>query len=119
MDDKQSIHSELSPLDQIRHVESDVVGQVAAAREAAEQTINDARRQVKELLTEARTAGRQRGRVRYKEIISGAEEGSRVIVSQAHNQANRSRLKGKQHMSAAVYKAVNLVIGLEGEGGNP
>lgn len=116
MNNKESINNELSPLDQIRHVEAEVVGKIAAAREAVDQTINETSRQVKELLTEAKAAGLSRGQVRYKEIVSRAEEESRVIVSQAHNQAKRLRQKGKQHMSAAVHKAVDMVIGLEGDG---
>jgi vacuolar-type H+-ATPase subunit H len=116
MDNKDNIISELSPLDQIRHVEAEVVGKIAAARETVQQTVSEARSQVKELLTDARTEGRHRGQVRYKEIVSGAEEESRAIVAQAHNQANHLRQKGKQNMSAAVRKAVNFVINLEGDG---
>jgi vacuolar-type H+-ATPase subunit H len=104
----------LSPLDQIRQVEAEVTRQIAAAREAADHTISEAGSQVSGLLDEARVSGRHRGQTRYKEIISGAEEEARALVSQAHNQADDLRRKGKRRMTTAVRHAASLVIGLEG-----
>jgi vacuolar-type H+-ATPase subunit H len=108
--------TELSPLDQIRQTEADVTRQIAAAREAAERSVAEARREVKTLLGEARESGRRRGQVRYKEIISRAEEESQAFVSQAHNQAERLRYTGRRRMSTAVRQAVNVVIGLPDDG---
>ena len=75
-----SLNTEISPLDQIRQVEADVIRQIAAAREAADYKVNEARNQVKVILSEAREVGRQRGLIRYNEIISRAEEESHAIV---------------------------------------
>ena len=116
MASKDSINSQLSPLDQIRQAEAETVRQIAAAREASEQKTNEAKKQVKVILEQARESGRQRGLNRYKQIISSAEEEAMVIVSQAHNQANLLRHKGKQQMSTAVHHALSLIIGLEGDG---
>ena len=110
------IDSNLSPLDQIRQVEAETVRQIAAAREASEHGINEARRQVKVILEQASESGRQRGMNRYKQIITGAEEEALAIVSQAHDQANLLRHQGKHQMSTAVHQAVNLIIGLELDG---
>ncbi len=107
---------ELSPLDQIRQTESEVTRQVAAVRESAEQTVAEARNEVKELLKEARTTGSCRGETRYKEIVSQAEEEARGIVAQAQSRAEELHRKGKLRMSTAVDYAVSLVIGLEGAG---
>jgi vacuolar-type H+-ATPase subunit H len=105
--------TELSPLDQIRQTEADVTRHVAAAREAAERTVVEARSQVKELLVKARESGRQRGQTRYKEIISRAEEESAVLIAQAQNRAEQLHHEGKRRMSTAVRQAVVLVIGLQ------
>jgi vacuolar-type H+-ATPase subunit H len=115
---KDSMRIELVPLDQIRQVEADVIRQIAVAREVAEQTITEARSQVKNLLTEAQESGLHSGQVRYKETLSRAEEEAHAIVFQAHNQAKRLRHEGKRRMSKAVCQAVNLVIGLEENGEN-
>ena len=116
MADKDNSNSNLSPLDQIRQVEADTVRQIAAARQASDQKISEAKKQVKVTLEQARESGRQRGQNRYKQIISSAEEEALAIVSQAHNQANLLRHKGKQQISTAVHQAVNLIIGLEEDG---
>lgn len=119
MASKESINTKLSPLDQIRQLEAGAVRQIAAAREAGEHRINEVKRQMKVKLEQARESGRQRGQNRYKQIITSTEEEALVIVSQAHNQANLLRRKGKQQMSSAVQQAVNLIIGLEGDGEDP
>lgn len=103
----------LSPLDQIRQGEADVIRRTAAAREVTEHKINDARSQVKMILSEAKEVGCHRGQMRFNEIISKAEEEAHAIVSQAQNQANRLHHKGKQRMSTAIHQAVNLIISLE------
>jgi vacuolar-type H+-ATPase subunit H len=108
--------TELSPLDQIRQAEADVTRQIAAAREAAARTVVEARRHVRDLLDEAREMGRRRGQIRYKEIVSQAEEESQALVFQAHNQAESLHHTGKRRMSTAVRQAVNLVIGLQDDG---
>lgn len=113
MASKDSFNSNLSPIDQIRQVEAETVRQIAAAREASEQKINETKQQVKVILQQARESGRQRGQNRYKQIITSADEEALAIVSQAHNQANLLRQKGKHQISTAVQQAVNLIIGLE------
>jgi len=107
-------NNELSPLDQIRQVEAEVIRHIATAREAGEHAVSEARGQVKELLNEANVSGRHRGEKRYQEIVSTAEEEARALVAQALNQAEDLRHKGKRRMTAAVRYAANLVIGLEG-----
>lgn len=111
-----NLHTKLSPLDQIRLVEADIIRQIAIARETADYKVNEARSQVKVILSEARELGRQRGLIRSNEIISRAEKESHAILSQAHDQANCLRHKGEQLLSTAVRQAVNLVICLEDDG---
>jgi vacuolar-type H+-ATPase subunit H len=108
--------TELSPLDQIRQTEADVIRQTAAARQAAERSVAEARKELKAYLDEARESGRRRGQGRYKEIVSRAEEESQAVVSQAHRQAERLHHAGRRRMSTAVRQAVNLVIGLQDDG---
>jgi vacuolar-type H+-ATPase subunit H len=108
--------TELSPLDQIRQTEADVTRQIAAARQAAERSVTEAGKELKTFLDGARESGRRHGQVRYKEIISKAEEESQAVVSQAHRQAERLHHAGRRRMSTAVRQAVNLVIGLQDDG---
>ena len=119
MASKNGAYDALSPLDQIRQVEADIVRQVAAAREAADEKIKRAHSQVKEILVQARESGRSQGASRYKTIISNAEEEAHAIVSQAHNRASRLRHKGKQRMSSAVRQAVKVIIDVEDDGEDP
>ena len=108
-------NTELSPLDQVRQVEAEVTRSIAAARDRAEASITEAKNQVKSILEEARQEGRKKGQIRYKEIVLTAEEESKALISQANNEAENLRLKGKQMISNAVYQAVNFVMGMEGE----
>ena len=116
METSNPMDTELSPLDQIRKTEAEVTRQVAAAREAAERMVIEARKQVKALRDDAQAAGYQQGRTHFKEIVSIAEEEAQAIVSQAQGQANALRQKGKQGMAKAVGYALSFVLGLEGEG---
>jgi len=108
------METELSPLDQIRQTESDVTRQIAATREAAEDSITKTKDQVKVLLDQSRASGHQQGRIRYKELVSQAEEEAHALVTQAYSHAEDLRKKGEQRMKTAVRQAVNLVIGSEG-----
>lgn len=110
--------TELSPLDQIRQTEADVVRQTAAAREAAGQTVAHAQTQAREILDDARQTGRREGEKRYREIISNAEEEAQAIIAQAHRRAEHLRRRGRQRLTIGVRQAMNVVIGLEeaGEG---
>jgi len=109
--------ADFSPLDQVRLVEADVARQVAAARETAEQTVVEARKQVKVLLEQACTSGRLRGQARYKEIVSGAEEEAGALVAQARAQAEELRRLRHQCMDEAVRFAVHFILGQEANGG--
>jgi len=107
--------NELSPLDQIRQTEAENTRGIAVAREAAELTVEKEKIQAKELIRKIREVGRRDGQIRYKEILSRAEDKARSIVAQAHNQAAKLRSKGQRCMSTAVCDAVNIVIGLDEE----
>lgn len=108
-------NNELFPLDQVRRVEAEVTRSIAAARDKADASITEVKNQVDAILEEARQKGRKKGKILYKEIVLTAEDESRAFVSQANNEAENLRQKGKQMISIAVCQAVNFVIGLEGE----
>lgn len=103
---------DLSPLDQIRQTEAEVTRKIAAARKAAEQILEDARRQVAALKQEARDAGTREGDARYRAMISKAEEDARALVEEAQYQAKLLRRRGQRRMPVAVSSAVNFVINL-------
>lgn len=107
----QTSASGLSPLDQIRLVEADIARNIAAAREASERAVAEARAQAARLKKEAREAGMREGQIRYKEIVAKAEEEARAIVSRAHKQASMLRQKGQSRMETAIQEAVNIVLG--------
>ena len=103
---------ELSPLDQIRQTEGEVTRKVAAAREAAEQILENARQQGEILKRNAREAGTREGQGLYKTTIAKAEEEARALVAEAAFQAEQLKRRGRQHMRSSVSFAVNLVLGL-------
>ncbi|MEW5940075.1 MAG: V-type ATPase subunit subunit G family protein [Chloroflexota bacterium] len=104
----------LSPLDQIRLVEAEITRKIVAAREVSERAIAEARAQAARVKKEAREAGARQGQIRYKEIVSKAEEEARGIVAHAHNQASDLKRKGQARMEAAIREAVDAVLGLRG-----
>jgi vacuolar-type H+-ATPase subunit H len=104
---------ELSPLDQIRHAESEVTRRIAAAREAARQTVESAQARASVLREEAQHGGRQEGLARYREQISNAEERARIILSQAQDRADDLQSQGGAHMTAAVRQAIVFILRLQ------
>ncbi len=84
----------LSPLDQIRLAEAEVTRKVIAAREQAEQNINEALQQAALLKKQAQQAGSRKGQLRYKEIVRQAEEEGRLLVEHARLQAAEMRRRG-------------------------
>jgi vacuolar-type H+-ATPase subunit H len=108
--------SDFSPLDRVRLVEADVTRQIAAARQAAELSVSEARKQVKALLEQARKSGRIRGQTRYKEIVSEADEEASALVARARLQADDLHRLRHQCMDEAVHYAVSFIMGQEGNG---
>jgi vacuolar-type H+-ATPase subunit H len=110
--------NDLSPLDQIRLVESEMARRVTAARAAADQSLINARAQIAQRKSDAREAGIREGRVLYKEGVARAEEEARSLAAQAQKQAAELRQKGHLRMDAAVRLTVNVVLGRQIEAGD-
>lgn len=108
----------LSPLDQIRLAEADITRKIVTARESSEQAIAEARAQAALLKKQAHDTGTREGQIRYKEIVSRAEEEARAIVEHAHNQATDLRWKGQTRMEAAIQETTSIVLGLKEGGGS-
>jgi vacuolar-type H+-ATPase subunit H len=110
-----TMETELSPLDQIRMAEANVVRKIALSRELAECIVAQARFQARLLVDEAKESGQRDGQAQYKEITSKAEEEAGAIVTASEVQAEDLRCKGCQHMDLAVHQIVNaiLCLGLE------
>lgn len=106
----------LSPLDQIRLVEAEVTRKIVAAREASERSLVEARAQAVLIKKQAREAGEHEGQIRYKEIVSEAEEEAQAIIQHAHNQSAELNQKGSARIELAVQESVRIVLGLK-EGG--
>ena len=107
---------ELSPLDQVRLAEAEITRKIVATREQAERAIVEARERATLLKRQAYESGTRDGQIRYKEIVSKAEEAARTIVEQAHNQATNLRRKDQAHMEAAIREATGIVLNLKGDG---
>jgi vacuolar-type H+-ATPase subunit H len=101
----------LSPLDQIRHAEAEVLRRIAASRVEADKTIADAREHAAEELRIAQESGRREGEAINKRILLGASEEAEAIVLQAHNLALNITHRGRKQIEFAVQLAVNLVTG--------
>ena len=104
----------LSPLDQIRMVEAEITRRIIAARESSERHIADARAQAALIKKQARETGERAGQIRYKEIIARAEEQAKVILAQAHHEADNLSRKGQSRMERAIEEALDVVLGVEG-----
>jgi vacuolar-type H+-ATPase subunit H len=109
----QTPEFELSPLDQIRQTEAEVTRRIAAAREMAEQRVDQARKETASMVAQAREAGLREGQVRYQEIILEAKEEAKQFEVNAQRQSEEIRLRGEQRMEQAVQQVVSIVIGLE------
>jgi len=110
-----SIETELSPLDKIRQTEAEVAGSVAAAREAAEKIIANAKKEAAEIKRQAREAGLREGEARKRAMLAQAEEEARLILADAQNLAVELRQKGKIRMGSGVEYAINVILDLEQE----
>ena len=102
----------LSPLDQIRLVEAELTRRMIAAREASERNMAEARAQVAQIKKRAREAGEREGQIQYKEIITQAEEQAKVILAQAHHEAENLSRKGQARMERATQEAMDIVLGV-------
>lgn len=111
--------AELSPLDQIRQSEAEITRQIATARQQAVHSLDAARKEATQLITQARAEGQQEGKRRCQEIIKAAESEARELIVQAQVQVKEQNQIGAQRMELAVQQIVDLVIGkLESTGIN-
>jgi cell division septum initiation protein DivIVA len=101
---------ELSPLDQIRQTEAEVLRKTAAARKTADELLETARLQSEALKREAHESGMIQGQARYKELISKADEEAKILVEEARVKADSLRQHGQVRMQAAATYAVDIVI---------
>jgi len=107
---------ELSPLDQIRQAEAEITRKNVAAREQAERAIAKAHERATLLKKQAYESGTRDGQIRYKEIVSKAEEEAHAIVELAHNQATELRRREQARMEPAIQEAVSIILSLKGGG---
>lgn len=107
---------ELSPLDQIRLVEAEITRKIVTAREASERNLMEARAQAALIKKQAHESGEHEGQIRYKGIVSEAEEEAQTIIQHAHNQATDLNQKGSARMELAVQESVRIVLGLKERG---
>jgi flagellar biosynthesis/type III secretory pathway protein FliH len=107
---------DLSPLDQIRQTEADVLRKTAAARKTGEEILENAQLQAETLRREAQEAGTTQGQARYKVLVSGAGEEAQILVKEAHDFAKKLRRASLVRMQAAVVYAVEFVIFVSEDG---
>lgn len=107
----------LSPLDQIRQAEAEVNRSYIAAQEQSEQKIASIRLQSVQLKKQALDSGVHKGLVRYKTLVSKAEEDASAIIARAQHQALEIHKKSSRHMAQAVRQAIMIVLGMEDDGG--
>jgi vacuolar-type H+-ATPase subunit H len=112
----ESIEFELSPLDQIRQTEAHVTRQVAAAREAAKQTVADMKNKAKQTINDASKVGRREGQKRHKEIVSNTEEEAQILIAQAYKKAEHMQRRGSRCLDEGVCGAIGIIISAEEEG---
>jgi len=108
---KQNPATELSPLDQIRLAEAEIMRKTMTAHEDAERRLSHAHTQAESIKKEARATGTQAGKAHYKEIVSRAEEEARAIRAHAKNQAKQLEKKGHTRIDKAVAYVLNIILG--------
>lgn len=106
----------LSALDQIRLAEAEITRKIVAAREAAEHSLVNAHAEAALLKKQADETGNREGQIRYKGIVSKAEDEARALVEHAHNQAADLRRRGQTHMETAIQEAIGIILGMQGGG---
>ena len=109
----KSLESKLSPLDQIRYSEAEIIRNMALARDEAQRIESQARKRAKQMIAEARDLGRNEGEAHRREMTSVAEEEARAINAQAKNSTTELRRKGYNRMDIAVNQLVGLICGLD------
>ena len=107
----------ISPIEQIRRAEAEVTRQVAAAREAAEETLQAAKAQAARLHAEALQEGKQEGEQHCQQIIDQAKEAASQIVIQANEQAKEMRRNGLLHMDRVAQQALHYVLDMQADQG--
>lgn len=107
---------DLSPLDQIRQTEAEVLRKTAAARKTTEQILENARMQSEALKREAHETGKLQGQARYKALIAKANEEAQVLVEEAREQAGRLHRLGQSRMQAAASYGVEFVVCVDQSG---
>jgi vacuolar-type H+-ATPase subunit H len=103
----------LPPLDQIRQTEAEVTRELVQARQTAGKIVQDAQNQAALVLQEARIAGENEGRTRYKEVLKKSEDEAAAMVAGARQQADGLRKTGKIHMESLVGRIVKFITGME------
>jgi vacuolar-type H+-ATPase subunit H len=103
-----------SPLDQIRLVEVEITRKIVAARDSSEHNAANARAQAVLIKKQAEEQGTREGQIRYKETIARAEEQAKVIVAQAHREADDLRQTGQLRMEQAIDEALSIILGMKG-----
>ena len=119
MNNLKYLEDALSPLDQIRQTEAEVMRRVATAQEEAEAIIAEASSQAENTIREAGTAGRREGRARYRDIVTLAQEEAQAVIAQAYKRAEILRLREQHRLPAGIRQIVSIVIGFgyDGESG--
>jgi vacuolar-type H+-ATPase subunit H len=117
MDSPKGTALESSPLDRIRQAEAEVTRQLAAARKAAEATLEDARSQAAQLKRKASENGRLDGETQCRDTIAQAQREASAIVAQAQKREEGLRQQAEVRMEAAVSFAVAVVMGQQTEKG--
>jgi len=110
-----AIESPLSPLDQIRQTEAEVMRKVVNARESTGKVVQEAGDQAAETLKRAHIEGEQAGQAQYKETLAKSEEEAKALVVEATQRAEKLRQRGKLTMDALVWRIVQFVSGMEAD----
>lgn len=106
-----SIENAGALLEAIRRAEAEVKRRLAAEREAADAVLAEAQQRAHELLRAAKVEGHCAGEEQRRTAQAEFERDAKEILAQAHGEADRLRHAAEQHMTAAVARAVEIVIG--------
>lgn len=106
----------LSPLEQIQRAEALVAGKLAAAHEARQAALADARRNAATLLDEARELGLQDGQVEYDRLLRDAMTSADAVVARADDRARALRLIVEPEQDSLARAALAVVLAGDGGG---
>jgi len=102
-----------SPLDEIRHAEANVASRILLARNEAEESIQNAKSQSKQIIQQAQDAGSTTGQEQYEAQVNKTRQEAQRLIDEALSHSKADKEDKQARIDKAVQWALNIVLGSE------